>query len=147
MGKLIFVYAVDGGIMATVQDYVHKLVSPATYPCQLCALTYGPLGERKSWSCAVQSLPLGAEFLHRNEFRKRHPGREDALPAVFFSASGQELEQFISTQELQRCATTEALIALVQERIALRAGLDPDRPDHRGPGVGQGEAVRGDGLA
>ena len=66
-GSLLFVYAVDGGIFNAVVDSVHKLLSPKTYACNLCALTYGWTSAHRQWTDLVRGLKLGSEFLHRDE--------------------------------------------------------------------------------
>ena len=38
--RLVFVYNANAGLVAGMLDSVHKVVSPATYPCSLCAVTY-----------------------------------------------------------------------------------------------------------
>ena len=40
--RLIFVYNADGGRLAGLKDLFHKILSPATYSCSLCAVPYGP---------------------------------------------------------------------------------------------------------
>jgi len=49
MSKLIFVYNADSGLLNAMKDWAHKIVSPETYPCSLCALTYDNLGMRRPW--------------------------------------------------------------------------------------------------
>jgi hypothetical protein len=49
--RLLFVYAGDSGAVNGLVHYVHKIVSPATYECHLCALTDG----RRSSRCATGS--------------------------------------------------------------------------------------------
>jgi hypothetical protein len=39
--KLLFVYNADSGLAAALFDSAHKLLSPQTYACNLCALTHG----------------------------------------------------------------------------------------------------------
>jgi hypothetical protein len=117
MPTLLFVYAVDGGVLNAARDYLHKLLSPATYPCKLCALTSGSLGEDPVWSCAVKSLPLRARFLHRGEFLSRYPGVKAALPAVYLLREGAAPEPFLSAGEIERCADAAALAALVRGRL------------------------------
>jgi hypothetical protein len=47
--KLIFVYNADSGILNAIKDLIHKNVSPETYPCSLCAVTYDNLGMKREW--------------------------------------------------------------------------------------------------
>jgi hypothetical protein len=80
---LLFVYRADSGLFNTLGDIGHKLFSPATYPCQLCAITHGVFAERAEWRAFVESLGVPCEFLHRDQFRERFPGDATPLPAVF----------------------------------------------------------------
>lgn len=112
---LVFVYAVDGGAFNMVWDSLHKIASPSTYPCNLCALTYGPVRERAAWTQAVAELAQPAVFLHRDELRARHGLVDVPLPAVFVQR-GEQLEPLIDRDEIQACADLDALIALVRDR-------------------------------
>lgn len=38
--ELLFVYNADSSLFAQAKDYLHKTVSPDTYQCRLCQLTY-----------------------------------------------------------------------------------------------------------
>ena len=82
--KLIFVYNADSGLFSTVTDYVHKVLSPSTYPCSLCALTHHHAGMKQEWKMFVHGLPYHTEFLHKDEFAKHyHAYRQTEMPAVF----------------------------------------------------------------
>ncbi len=41
MSRLVIVYNAKAGLLAGAMDSIQKLAAPATYPCKLCALTYG----------------------------------------------------------------------------------------------------------
>jgi hypothetical protein len=87
--QLLFVYNADSGIFNTLADIGHKIFSPETYNCQLCALTHGHFRERDEWRAFVESLEVGCDFMHRDEFRRRWPDTRAELPAVFrLEASG-----------------------------------------------------------
>jgi len=45
--KLIFVYNADSGLLKGIKDLIHKNVSPDTYPCSLCAVTYDNFDMRR----------------------------------------------------------------------------------------------------
>lgn len=81
--RLLFVYNADSGLFNTLADIGHKIFSPQTYECQLCALTHGYFSERQAWRTFVESLPADCEFLHRDEYRRRFNDREQPLPAIF----------------------------------------------------------------
>jgi hypothetical protein len=119
MHTLIFVYNADGGLLNAAGDAVHKLVSPATYPCSLCALTYGAVAMRGAWRAFLGSTGLAALFLYRDEFREDLDQRDLPLPAILLgAASGGPPEVLVSAAELNALADLPALIDLVKTRLA-----------------------------
>lgn len=87
--QLLFVYNADSGMFNTLADIGHKIFSPQTYDCQLCALTHGYFRERNEWRAFVESLEAECGFMHRDEFHQRWPHADAVLPAVFrVEASG-----------------------------------------------------------
>jgi hypothetical protein len=112
---IVFVYNADSGLFNALADAAHKLLSPRTYRCNLCALTHSHLRGRREWRDFVAALPAPAEFLHADELRARY-GIDDApLPAVFRRA-GARLEPLISAGEIDACRTLGELKALVAAR-------------------------------
>lgn len=118
---LIFIYNADGGVLDALGDMVHKIVSPATYPCSLCALTYSPVAMRGAWRRFLKRLGLPTLFLYRDEFRGELDRRDLALPAVLLGGDGEQPEIFVSAQELAALPDLAALMALIETRIAARA--------------------------
>ncbi|MGI8952546.1 MAG: hypothetical protein ACR2FN_13295 [Chitinophagaceae bacterium] len=49
MSTLIFVYNADADLFSTLTDFAHKILSPSTYQCKLCALTYGNISMKQEW--------------------------------------------------------------------------------------------------
>ncbi|WP_273567857.1 hypothetical protein [Maribacter halichondriae] len=50
MQKLIFIYNADSGFRNAIIDGAHKILSPNTYECNLCELTFGAFTENKVWA-------------------------------------------------------------------------------------------------
>ena len=90
---LLFVYNADTGIWNGYMDIMHKVFSPKTYPCQLCAITHGTFKVKKSWDDFAKSLPVSIRFLHRDEWHAEF-GRKDPLPAIFLKR-GEEVLPWI----------------------------------------------------
>ena len=118
VGALLFVYNADSGLFNTLGDIGHKLFSPSTYPCQLCAITHGYLKERSQWRAFIDSLDLTCEFLHRDQFRERFPGLSASLPAVFRLANGRP-KLCLDSAAINACADMGELMRLIR-----RACLD-----------------------
>lgn len=116
--RLLFVYNADGGLLPSLKDMFHKLLSPATYPCSLCAVTYGATSMRPEWKDFVRSLPVPVTFLHRDEFERDYPEvRSPRLPAAFAVAESGELSPFIQAEEMD-ATDLNGLMALVRARLA-----------------------------
>ncbi|MGB0711992.1 MAG: hypothetical protein ACPGUC_00390 [Gammaproteobacteria bacterium] len=118
MGKtsdhaLVLVYNADSGVFNTLADIGHKLVSPETYSCDLCAVTHGAFRMREQWKRFTGSLELPTEYLHRDQFRRSYPAMDTALPAVFVRR-GSELSLCLDAAALAELADVSALIAAIQ---------------------------------
>ncbi|UOQ71111.1 hypothetical protein [Hymenobacter cellulosilyticus] len=120
MQQLVFVYNADTGLVNSVLDLAHKLISPTTYPCSLCAITHGTR-MRPEWKEFIAGLSLQSEFLHRDEFLARYPQwAATALPAVFGRTETDTLTPFITATELNQ-ADLPGLMQLIRQRLAAGA--------------------------
>jgi len=118
MPTLIFIYNAKGGLLNAAGDAVHKLASPATYPCSLCALTYGAVSKRPAWSRFLASVGMPTLFLYRDEFRADLDTRDLPLPAILIGGAGPVPEMLVSASELDGLADLDALMALLAARLA-----------------------------
>ena len=114
--KLLFVYNADTGLFSVITDYAHKIISPKTYPCNLCALTYGNMGMNNKWKDFISNLKVPFGFLHRDEFVKQHASQETQLPAAFLQ-QGESVTLLITHDEINKCTSVEELIDLVTRKI------------------------------
>ncbi len=121
---LLIVYNADGGLFSMVSDALHKVVSPSTYPCSLCALTYGPVAMHRAWRLFLEQLPLEKAFHHRDDFARDFPGQQMDLPAILLREHGEALEVLVGREELSAIAGLQELIELTRTRLAQR-GYSP----------------------
>ena len=117
MEKLIFVYNADSGLLNALKDWTHKIVSPETYPCNLCALTYDNLGMRRSWRNFIEALEFDVEFLHRDELEEQYGIRDVPLPAAFVQKEG-ELNLWMNSDEVDACQSLQELQDSIQTKLA-----------------------------
>lgn len=112
--KLIFVYNSDGTIGSLIKDTAHKIVSPKTYQCNLCRITYPGVTMQGDWERFIQSLTHEVVFLHRDEFQKQYPNQKDAqLPSAFIEdATGFKI--LIPHTEINKARNIEDLIEIVK---------------------------------
>jgi len=112
---LLFVYNADTGLFSVMTDYAHKILSPKTYPCNLCAITYGNMGMNKKWKEYIDNLTFPIEFLHRDEFLKRYDLKDTQLPAAFIK-KGENIDVLIDHTEINECTSAEELMGLVTRK-------------------------------
>ncbi|MBJ6110230.1 hypothetical protein JAO73_14500 [Hymenobacter sp. BT523] len=116
--RLLFVYNADTGLLPGLKDAFHKILSPATYPCALCAVTYGATSMRPEWRAFIKSLPVPVQFLHRDEFGRAFPQwRGHRLPAAFAVAETGELQPFMTAEDMAG-ADLNGLMQQVREKLA-----------------------------
>ncbi|MBC6605739.1 hypothetical protein H8B13_02805 [Hymenobacter sp. BT188] len=117
MKKLLFVYNADAGLVSGFWDMAHKIISPSTYPCSLCSITYGATSMRPEWKEFLQSLPVEARFQHRDEFQREFPQlKDEALPVIFWEQDAHTLEPLITATELDSLSLPE-LMQRLQEAV------------------------------
>jgi hypothetical protein len=116
--SLILVYNADSGLLNMVKDAVWKVVRPATYPCSLCALTYGWVAMHGTWRRFLDGLPHAKVFHHRDDFAAAFPGLRPALPAILLAGGDAAPRVLVSAAELDGLPDLDALIALVDARLA-----------------------------
>ncbi|MBT8439409.1 MAG: GTPase [Gammaproteobacteria bacterium] len=115
MSVLLFVYNADSGKLNALLDSAHKIVSPSTYNCQLCQLTYGLMNEKQAWKDFREQLDEEVLFLHRDEFEKQY---EQKLQYPFLARVENKLiEVLLSAEELSEVEDTQALIERVRQVI------------------------------
>lgn len=116
--KLIFIYNANSGIRNALLDGAHKILSPDTYECSLCDITYGAFTENGTWKKFRKETSMEMEFLHKDEFAREYAskfGHKFTFP-IILAVSGKGLEVFVKTEELNSLQNAESLIDLIQER-------------------------------
>ena len=115
--KLIFVYNADSGLLNGIKDLIHKNVSPDTYPCSLCAVTYDNFGMRREWKQFISQLGRTVEFLHRDELEEKYEIKDVPLPAAFVHCMNEEPELWLDAEKMNSCKSLDDLKQLVSENL------------------------------
>ncbi len=114
--QLVFVYNADSGMFNTLTDIAHKIFSPQTYECNLCAISHSYLSERSEWKEFIEELGVECEFLHRDEFEKKYSSGETDFPVIFELVDG-ELKPALSTDKINSCKSMDDLKAAINAVI------------------------------
>ena len=114
---LVFVYNADSGVFNTLADAAHKLFSPRTYACNLCALTHTAVRMRGEWKRFLEGLGRPLEFLHADELAARYGLKGVPLPAVF-TRDGAGLKVLAGADSVNACRTLDELKRLNLDGLA-----------------------------
>ncbi len=115
--RIILVYNEGNGLFDAVSGWSHKLLSPATYRCALCKITFGLTGMLVPWKSYLDRLPFPVTFLHQNEFRQQFPAHGTlSLPVILAERAGRT-EVLLSAKEIGTAGGLLALIGRIQDRL------------------------------
>ena len=118
--QLIFVYNAKSGFINGVFDYIHKFVSPQTYSCNLCAITYDNTGKKNEWRKYLNSLPMEVIFAYKNNLYKEKLSLEyhgEGLPCAFLLVEGKQT-YFLTSDEINNISNLDELIRLVDNKLS-----------------------------
>lgn len=115
---LLFIYNANSGTLNGLIDLMHKSISPKTYPCDLCAITYDIKGMLPIWKKYINTLPYKILFLHKDELKKEYPFITAALPAILLLHNN-TFQVLISSEDFKEIKSLDALIQKME--IALQS--------------------------
>ena len=113
--ELIFIYNAKSGFVNEILDFAHKIISPETYECNLCFITYGTFKIEARWSDYIQSLPFKSTFIYKDELSNKNMGNVN-LPTIFFR-NNTELVELISASEINNLTDFHKLIEILDIRL------------------------------
>lgn len=115
---LLLVYHADSGRLNALWDIAHKVISPDSYPCALCALTHGALRERGAWKAFRERHPGRLEILHRDEFHRRYPDLTMPTPCVLARQDGGAWTVALAGEEIAALSGVDALVGRLDQVVA-----------------------------
>ncbi|EDP72417.1 hypothetical protein FBALC1_14987 [Flavobacteriales bacterium ALC-1] len=114
--KLLFIYNANSGKLNALFDAGHKLFSPTTYMCSLCALTYDTFTENTTWKTFREESDLEMVFYHKDEFEKTFSNVKMIYPAVL-KLEGNQLTTVLNNDVLNEIKNVETLIDRLKSRL------------------------------
>lgn len=114
--KLIFVYNAEAGLVSGFMDSIHKIVSPSTYACDLCAITFGLTSMNRAWRTWLQQIEIPTEFFHRAEFQKAWPEAKFELPAILMEEEGR-LTPIVTAEAFAEIKDVDQLISVLEDGL------------------------------
>ena len=113
--KFVFIYNAKSGIFPSIASALHKSISPNTYSCNLCKLTFGLLSMKKEWKKFIKSLKVDINFLHRDEFKKKYKYKT-AFPVVL-EKKGDSFKVFMNNEEINSIKSITDLMNKIKKRL------------------------------
>jgi methionine-R-sulfoxide reductase len=113
--ELIFVYNAKSGMVNEFLDLAHKIVSPSTYNCNLCAISYGNFTMKKKWSDYISSLPVRSTFTYKDKVSE-YGYNNIELPSIIFR-NGSRSKVIISSEEINKLKKIDQLINILSDRL------------------------------
>ena len=113
--ELIFIYNAKSGMVNEFLDFAHKIVSPSTYNCNLCALSYGNFTMKKKWSDYISSLPVRSTFTYKDKVSE-YGYNNIELPSIIFR-NGSRSKVIISSEEINKLKKIDQLINILSDRL------------------------------
>jgi hypothetical protein len=116
--ELLFVYNANGGLINGLFDFAHKNLSPKTYSCNLCAITYGNLGMKKEWKNYLKNIPYSIRFFHKDEFAQKYPDScLEPLPTLFVKEKDAPLRVLVSADEINAARNIADLQKILDQKL------------------------------
>ena len=121
--EIMFVYNEVSSPISMVMGFAHRLVSPETYECRLCDLTYNRFTMKAEWRTFLDRIGIPATFHFRNKFVASHPLRSgDPFPMILYAGDSGEPTTLLTADEINATTTLAQLEAAVTEKLALVRG-------------------------
>lgn len=117
---LFIVYNANSGLFNGAMDSVHKLISPASYACQLCSITHGYFGAKESWKNFIAQLKqngVNIRVLYKDDL-KNWPLQFSQIPGVYTLNHG-ELNLLVGSDQLRNMNKSEDLIEFLRAQLNL----------------------------
>ena len=114
--KLIFIYNAKEDILSKAVDFTHKILSPSTYACELCAITYGNFTIHNTWKKYLDELPVEKIFYYREKWQSSDLYSEIPLPAILLKQE-QEVKVLLSKNDFNKIHDVDALIKEIDHKL------------------------------
>ena len=116
MKELIFIYNAKSGLYQAVVDWTHKIISPGTYECSLCSLTYGNLGKNNKWSKFLETINMNKSFIYDDQLRDLDFYNNESLPCIFLRKDN-NYSLLLTSDELNNSENLDNLIDLIKKKL------------------------------
>ena len=112
--ELVFCYNAKKGIINGVIDLLHKTISPRTYECNLCAITY-TYKKKKIWKDFIENFHIKISFIYAKQLGKLNLEiYKNDLPCCFLKKDD-KYSIIINHKEINHFTNENELIAAIKK--------------------------------
>lgn len=113
---LVFVYNAKNDFVSKSLAFAHKIISPHTYRCILCSLTYGNFGIKKEWQTFLNTIHMETRFMYANEYQQLFSNQNQTYPAIFLVQNNQ-WKSLVSPTDFKVLQSPQQLIQLLESKL------------------------------
>ncbi|WP_109299740.1 GTPase [Aquimarina sp. AU474] len=115
---VIFVYNAKSDVWSKSLDLAHKMLSPSTYNCDLCALTHGNFSEKKIWKNFKENSDVGFVFIYKDAFVKKYSNLDKyVFPIILELQDDNDPIILFDAQKLASIGSIEEFIKKLKKEI------------------------------
>ena len=116
MSEIIFIYNAKSGMVNSLIDWAHKIVSPDTYECSLCGITYDNLGKRVEWAAFLKELKIKSSFIYKDQIIDDEKLKDASLPCAYLKKPN-DMKLLISSDEMNSYKNLNELIDSLRKKL------------------------------
>jgi hypothetical protein len=116
MKTLLFVYHAKSRKLNALFDAGHKLFSPNSYQCNLCALTFDAFTENKTWKQFRAQNSIDMKFYPIDEFEKTFPSVTFEYP-VILKQDQTGLNELLNKKDINKIESVDGLINHIEAKL------------------------------
>ena len=116
MNEIVFIYNAKSGTVNSLIDWAHKIVSPDTYKCSLCSITYDNFGKRAEWSTFLREIKIKSSFIYKDNIINDWKFKDASLPCAYLKKSN-DMKLLISSDEMKAHKDLDELIGSLRKKL------------------------------
>ncbi len=109
--EIQFIYNAKTGVANSLFDLAHKIISPDTYECNLCKITYGAFTENKKFKELKEKYNI--TLWHIDDYEKKYR-KESSYPLIITRDNNQKEISRIETDEINLLNSVDELENLIE---------------------------------
>lgn len=117
--EIIIIYNAQSWLRNAISDGIHKIVSPDTYPCQLCSITHWYFKEKQKRAQFLKNIPYQTHTYHKDEIDDLDAAPE--LPAIWIRTQNNshdtKYKRIIEWNQRDSITTVDNLIETIQNAL------------------------------